>query len=65
MDNTEYTKLFGNKCLNEVINDYILGKYSFRELKLYLDWNGFELKDIDFNNIYAEKLKQAIKRRST
>lgn len=61
MTNAEYNKLFGNKCLNEVIDDYIAGKYNFREFKLYLDWNDFTLADIDFQAIYKERLKTAMK----
>ena len=63
MDDRRYNELFGTKCLNEVIDGYIAGEYNFSDLKLYLDWNEFTLNDIDFQKIYAERLKKAVMKR--
>ena len=62
MDRTD-TDVLTEKSLEDVIQGYIIGKYNFTELKMYLDWNEFNLSDIDFNKIYKARLAMMLKRR--
>ena len=38
MDNNEYTKTYGNKCLDEVIDDFVKGIYSWIQVEKYMEW---------------------------
>ena len=62
MDRTD-TDVLTEKSLEDVIQGYIIGKYNFTELKMYRDWNEFNLSDIDFNKIYKARLAMMLKRR--
>jgi len=51
MDNKEYTKTYGNKCLDEVLDDFVKGVYSWKQVETYMDWNGFDKTDISVNKV--------------
>lgn len=51
MDNNEYTMIYGNKCLDEVLDDFVKGIYSWKQVEIYMQWNGFDKSDISVNKV--------------
>lgn len=58
--NKTYVETFQNKMLDDVIQDYINGVYNRKQLMFYLEWNEFNVNDIDMKKI--EKAKNQRKR---
>lgn len=64
MDNNEYTKTFGNKYLDEVLDDFVKGIYTWKQVKEYMEWNGFDESDVDVAEVLrAHSVNQYIKKK--
>lgn len=62
MDNNEYTKTFGNKHLDEVLDDFTKGVYTWKQVKWYMQWNGFDESDVDVAAVLrAHSVNQYVK----
>lgn len=55
--NEVYTTLFQHKMLDDVVQDYVEGKYTLEQLKFYLEWNEFSSDDIDMNKVERARNK--------
>ena len=64
MDNNEYTKTFGDKYLDKVLDDFVKGIYTWKQVKAYMEWNGFDESDVDVAEVLrAHSVNQYIKKK--
>ena len=57
--NEEYVAKFGDKMLDDVIEDYVRWKYNEKDVEWYMEWNEFDKADIP-----EEKWKEIEQRRA-
>lgn len=56
--NKVYNDLFGDKTLDMVLEDYANSDITFNELKFYLEYNEFDINDIDIKSINKVRNKR-------